>query len=167
MKTTSMKSAIFISITALLLLSSCTSKLYRDLPEGTFISNDHRIVLDSDGSFILENIGNTNDGRDFTLEGSYTSSRDKIDEDNDSYGTITFTVSKLTMNGSGVTSLYLDEDYSAESSKVTAGSRLEGWWAYSENITWGGMMRVWFNWPGFPRRNNFYDGHDELFSGDP
>lgn len=29
------------------------------------------------------------------------------------------------------------------------------------------LMRIWFNWPGIPRGNNFYDGHHELFSGDP
>ena len=162
-----MKRLVFISLISGLLLFSCESSLYKNLPEGTYISNDHRIILESDGSFILENIGNTNDGRDFVISGSYSSSRDKIDEDNDSYGTITFTVGQLSLEGMNVSSLFLDEDDLSAASNIKAGNRLEGWWAYSENITWGGMMRVWFNWPGTPRGNNFYDGHNELFSGDP
>lgn len=162
-----MKSTIPVFLILFLFLSSCMSSLYRNLPEGSFSSNDHYIMLNADGSFLLENIGNVNDGRDFSLEGTYSSTRDKIDEGNDSYGKITFTVGTLYMDGSSVSSIYLDEDGLSELSKVTSGDRLEGWWAYSENITWGGMMRIWFNWPGIPRGNNFYDGHNELFSGDP
>jgi len=150
-----------------LLLSSCMGSLYRKLPEGTYSSADQRMVLDTDGSFILENISNVNDGRNFSLEGTYTSSRDVIDRENDSYGTITFTVSSLFLEDIQVTSLYLDDDAASEASKVQPGDQLEGWWTYSENITWGGMMRIWFNWPGVPRGNSFYDGHHELFSGDP
>ena len=162
-----MRTVSSVPLLAMMILSSCMNSVYRDLPEGTFSSNDHSIVLDPDGSFILENISNVNDGRNFSLEGTYTSSRDLIDRDNDSYGTITFTVGTLYLEGSNVTSLYLDEDGLSEQSKVATGDRLEGWWAYSENITWGGMMRIWFNWPGIPGGNNFYDGHNELFSGDP
>jgi hypothetical protein len=162
-----MKKSYFIVLFVLLSLSSCMSSLYRNLPEGTYSSNDHYISLGSDGTFLLENIGNVNDGRDFSLEGTYTSTRDKIDQDNDSYGKITFTVGSMHMDGAVVNSIYLDEDGLSVSSKVTSGDVLEGWWAYSENITWGGMMRIWFNWPGIPRGNNFYDGHNELFSGDP
>lgn len=162
-----MKTVTFISLIVLLALSSCMNKFFRDLPEGTFVSNDHYIYLSSNGKFELKNISNVNDGRNFSLEGSYTATRDLIDQENDSYGKITFTVERMYLEGSQVNSLYLDEDLLSESSKVTAGSILEGWWAYSDNITWGGKMRVWFNWPGFARGNNFYDGHNELFSGDP
>jgi hypothetical protein len=162
-----MKSKATFLLIPVLALSSCMGSLYRNLPEGTFSSNDQTIVLEPDGSFLLENISNVNDGRNFTLEGTYTSSRDLVDKENDSYGTITFTVTSLFLEGTEVGSLYLDEDGQSEISKVTPGDSLEGWWAYSENITWGGMMRVWFNWPGIPRGNNFYDGHNELFSGDP
>jgi hypothetical protein len=162
-----MKPTITILLFPFVLLSSCMNTLYRNLPEGTYSSGDHQMVLDPDGSFILENFSNVNDGRNFSIEGTYASSRDQIDQDNDSYGTITFDVLNLFLEGVQVTSLYLDEDGESEASKVQSGDRLEGWWAYSENITWGGMMRIWFNWPGIPRGNNFYDGHNELFSGDP
>ena len=162
-----MKTLSFTFMILLLALTSCMNSRYRNLPEGTYSSNDHYIMLGEDGSFLLENIGNVNDGRDFSMGGTYTSTRDKIDVDNDSYGKITFTVSSLYLDGSQVSSLYLDDDSFSELSKVESGDRLEGWWAYSENITWGGMMRIWFNWPGIARANNFYDGHNELFSGDP
>ena len=155
------------SLGFLLMLSSCMSSQYKNLPEGTYSSNDHFILLGSDGSFLLENIGNVNDGRDFVLQGTYTSTRDLIDEDNDSYGKITFIVTSLSLEGSAVNSLYLDDDGLSSISEVSPGDILEGWWAYSENITWGGKMRIWYNWPGISRGNNFYDGHNEVFSGDP
>jgi hypothetical protein len=157
--------SIFLS--ALWLLTSCMNTLYRNLPEGSYSSNDHYINLGSDGSFLLVNTSNVNNNRNFTLSGTYTSTRELIDQDNDSYGMITFTVTSMELEGTSVNELYLDEDGGLEQSKVTAGARLEGWWAYSENITWGGKMRIWFNWPGIARANNFYDGHNELFSGDP
>jgi hypothetical protein len=162
-----MRRIVILSGITLLILTSCTDSLYRNLPEGSFISNDHSILLGEDGKFTLRNIGNVNDSRNFSIEGTYTSTRDLIDEDNDSYGKITFTVGSLELEGTGVNSLFLDEDSFSEASEVSPGDHLEGWWAYSENITWGGKMRVWFNWPGIPRGNNFYDGHNELFSGDP
>ena len=162
-----MRHALSISFIALFILSSCMDSFYRNLPEGTYSSGDNSIILGSDGRFILENYSNANDRRDFSLEGTYTSSRDMIDQDNDSYGKITFTVGSLYLDGSQVNALYLDDDGLSEASKVTSGDLLEGWWTYSENITWGGKMRVWFNWPGIPRGSSFYDGHNELFSGDP
>lgn len=162
-----MKKLLFYFLIVGSIVTSCTDAFYRNLPEGTFTSNDQRIVLGDDGNFILDNYANVNDSRNFTIEGTYTSTQDLIDEDNDSYGKITFTVKKLSLEGNTVASLFLDEDSQSSLSEVSAGDRMEGWWAYSENITWGGMMRVWFNWPGIARGNNFYDGHNELFSGDP
>lgn len=162
-----MARVLFVCLSTAWLLTSCMNSLYRNLPEGSFSSNDQYINLDSDGSFLLENMANVNDNRNFSLSGTYTSTRELIDQDNDSYGMITFTVTSMELEGSKVNELYLDEDGLSEQSKVTSGSRLEGWWAYSENITWGGKMRIWFNWPGIARANNFYDGHNELFSGDP
>jgi len=161
------KSIFYFMILGTIAATSCTDAFYRKLPEGTFSSNDQRIVLGEDGKFILENYANVNDGRNFKIEGNYTSTQDLIDEDNDSYGKIAFTVEKVSLEGNQVSSLFLDEDSQSALSEVSAGDIMEGWWAYSENITWGGMMRVWFNWPGIARANNFYDGHNELFSGDP
>ena len=162
-----MRTNLIIKILFLLSLTSCMDKRYRNLPEGTYVSNDHYIMLGEDGKYILRNIGNVNDARNFSIEGTYTSTRDLIDEENDSYGKITLTVGTLELEGSPVSSMFLDEDSFTEASEIESGDRLEGWWAYSENITWGGKMRVWFNWPGISRGNNFYDGHNELFSGDP
>jgi|GEM_PF-1527121 len=153
-------------ITIFLLPSCKKDALYDDLPRGTFTSNDQSILLTSGGAFILENYPNTNDYRSFRIEGTFTYTRDLIDKENDSYGKITFFVQKVILDGIEVAALYLDKDESALSLTV-AGDDLEGWWVYSDNISWGGKMRIWFNWPGIPRGNNFYDGHNELFSGDP
>jgi hypothetical protein len=152
---------------AVFILNTCTKDdIFDNLPVGDYESNDHVISLKSDGSFIIINIANINDNRNFEIRGSFTYTRDKIDEDNDSYGKITFTAGELFLEGSGVNQLYLDDDESF-ASLTSPGDVLEGWWAYSDNITWEGKMRIWFNWPGFPRENNFYDGHNELYSGDP
>jgi hypothetical protein len=156
-----------VLLVTLILLGSCKKDAFFDaLPTGTFTSNDHSITLSTGGSFILENYPNAIDYRSFRIEGTYTYTRDLIDKENDSYGKITFFVKKVVLDGIEVAALYLDKDESALSLTV-AGDDLEGWWTYSDNISWGGKMRIWFNWPGIARATNFYDGHNELFSGDP
>lgn len=114
----------------------------------------------------MVNRDNINDGRNFEIAGDYTYTTEKVDPENDTYGMITFTVNSLELEGKDVTFIYLDDDLDSRS-YTELGNVLEGWWSYSDNITWGGKMRVWFNWPGRPRGNNFWDGHNELFSGDP
>ncbi len=152
---------------AVVMLNTCKKDDAFDiLPVGTYQSNDQAISLNSNGKFTLINYANINDNRNFEIKGDFTYTRDLINKDNDSYGKITFTVSELFLEGLKVNQLYLDDDESA-ASLTLSGDVLEGWWAYSNNITWGGKMRVWFNWPGIPRGNNFYDGHNELYSGDP
>ena len=152
---------------AVVILNTCKKDdIFDSLPTGTFQSNDQAIRLNSNGKFTLINYANINDNRNFEIKGDFTYTRDLINKDNDSYGKITFTVSELFLEGLKVNQLYLDDDESA-ASLTLSGDVLEGWWAYSNNITWGGKMRVWFNWPGIPRGNNFYDGHNELYSGDP
>jgi hypothetical protein len=152
----------------LLAITACTKDdIFDKLPVGTYSSNEHLMILGSEGNFKLENYPNVNDYRSFAIEGSYTYTRDLINKDEGSYGKITFTVSELYLEGLSVSSLYLDEDYGISGSLTVPGDVLEGWWSFSDNITWGGKMRIWFNWPDVPRRTNYYDGHNELFSGDP
>lgn len=152
---------------ALLAITACTKDdIFDKLPVGTYTSNEHLMILGSDGKFKLENYPNVNDHRNFAIEGDFTYTRDLINEDEGSYGKITFNVSELYLEGLSVNSLYLNDD--GQPGSLTApGDVLEGWWSYSDNITWGGKMRIWFNWPDIPRKTNFYDGHHELFSGDP
>jgi len=135
------------------------------LPIGTYSSNDHNIALQSDETFTLCNYANANDERNFTIGGTYTYTLDGTTDGN-TYGKLTFTVTSLELEGAEVSTLYLDDDEDARS-YTEIGDVLEGWWAYSDLITYGGKMRVWFNWPGIPRENNYWEGHNELFSGDP
>jgi hypothetical protein len=67
-----------------------------NLPIGTYSSNDHKIALRSDGTFTLVNYSNTNDGRNFTISGNYTSTLDGTNDGN-TYGKLEFTVTSLEL----------------------------------------------------------------------
>ena len=137
-----------------------------NLPIGSYSSPEHYIAFRSDGTFTLENFANVNDNRNFAFEGTYSYTRDVIDPNNNSYGKVTMVAKKFYLNDIETNSLYLDDGLSA-GSYTQLDDVLEGWWAYSDNITYVGKMRVYFNWPNIPRGTNYYDGHNELFRGDP
>ena len=65
------KSILLICI-ALLAISACTKDdIFDKLPVGTYTSNEHLIILGSDGNFKLENYPNVNDSRNFIIEGTF------------------------------------------------------------------------------------------------
>jgi hypothetical protein len=102
------------------------SSVSRSLPVGTYTSNEHSIVLRSDGTFTLENHANDNDNRNFVIEGNYTYTKDVVDLVNDTYGKITFNVSYLELEAAQVDSLYLDDDEDSRS-YTEISDVLEGW----------------------------------------
>ena len=161
----------FIILGSFWIASCAGSSTPGNLPYGQYKSTYYPSVnLNGDGTFYIEHEANAEDSKDYTISGTFIHTVEVVDPDNDTYGKIDLICSTLTVNGSSVTQIvgtFCDDSASCSEPTLNAGDTLLGWWAYSDNITWGGKLRIWLNYPPTLRGGSPYSGHRSLISVDP
>lgn len=144
---------------------------HSNLPYGDYRSTYFSTVeLSSDGTFYIQHEANSEDPKDYTIAGTFTHTTDVADAENDTYGKIDLTCTTLTVDGMDVTQIvgtFCDHGMSCSEPILNQNDVLLGWWAYSDNITWGGKMRIWLNYPPSLRAASPYSGSRSLISIDP
>ena len=161
----------FVIIGLYLVISCAGSSTSGNLPYGNYKSTYFPSVnLNEDGTFYIEHEGNAEDPKYYTISGTFTHTVEVVDPDNDTYGKIDLVCSTLTQNGSSVSQIvgtFCDDSASCSGPILYSGNTLLGWWAYSNNITWGGKLRIWLNYPPDLRAGSPYSGSRSLIRVDP
>lgn len=141
------------------------------LPYGSYRSTYFpTVALRSDGTFLIEHEANSEDPKDYTIEGTFSHTTDVADPENDTYGKIDLTCTALTVDGMDVTQIvgtFCDSGMSCAEPILYLDDVLLGWWAYSDNVTWGGKMRIYLNYPPSLRAASPWSGSRSLISVDP
>jgi hypothetical protein len=142
-----------------------------NLPYGQYKSTFFpSVILRDNGTFYIEHEANADDSKAYTIEGTFTFTTEVVDPDNDTYGKIDLNCTSLTVNGSGATEIvgtFCDEAQFCTEPTLNDDDTLLGWWSYSDNITWGGKMRIWLNYPPDLRAGSPFSGSRSLLSVDP
>jgi hypothetical protein len=140
-----------------------------ELPYGNYGSNLYLLQFSKSGTFSISHSPGSYDSRTYRTDGTFDHTVDVLDAENNSYGKLLLTVNTITIGSSSASSI-TDPfcDFASSCNLVVrTGDKMEGWWAYSKNITSGGSYRVYLNAPGVRRGDHYYDGHKVLLSLDP
>jgi len=141
------------------------------LPYGDFQSTYFPTVsLRTNGTFYIDHEANSEDRKNYTIEGTFAYTTEVADPDNDTYGEIDLTCTKLTVDGVDATQIvgvFCDDSSSCSEPVLYRDDTLLGWWVYSDNITWGGKMRIYLNYPPDLRAAGPFSGSRSLIAVDP
>jgi len=145
----------------------CSGSGVSKSPVGSYGFGSTSFKLNSNGSFWLEHVSSAEDKKHYIIAGTYTSTNDHIDKENEiSYGKIDVTVTGLTLDGASVNSLDFITVHTGID--ISSGQQLLGWWKYMNLVTYPGKMRLGFNLPSKGYRPEDVDtGRDWLVIGDP
>ncbi|NNC95807.1 MAG: hypothetical protein HKN92_09620 [Chitinophagales bacterium] len=158
----------FLFLCLLFSINACKDdSSFRKNPNGTFKCGSYDFTINSNGSFLINHVADTDDPRSYTVSGTQSNNLQFSDDFNEtSYGHLDLIVESITLNGSIGDSLEITDLYYGKD--IYIGSSMLGWWKWTGLVSQCGKMQIRLNVPATGLRSaDPFAGSDWLIIGDP